>query len=174
MIVITTEYQILEIGMRDQYYNIIKTTSSDQDTDGDGIPDSEEMGTYVSSTTRFIRKSNPLKYTHKVDEYMFRLPNSMQHSFTNGNKMLISIQMLSQFYWEGDTEDFIFRPIKADELKVELTSIPSSFKIEQDVQITSQETADGVLLTASAILSYNKNQVTELDSVQWKIWNRRS
>ena len=158
-----------EIGMRDQYYNIIKTTSSDQDTDGDGISDSEEMGTYVSSTTRFIRKSNPLKYTHKVDEFMLRLPNSMQHSFTNGNKMLISIQMLSQLYWEGDTEDFIFRPIKADELKVELTSIPSGFKIEQDVRITTQETADGVLLTASAILSYNKNQVTELDSVQWKI-----
>ena len=158
-----------QIGMRDQYYNIIKTTSSDQDTDGDGISDSEEMGTYVSSTTRFIRKSNPLKYTHKVDEFMLRLPNTMQHSFSNGNKMLISIQMLSQLYWENATEDFIFRPIKANELKVELTSIPSGFTIERDVQITSQEIDEGVLLTASAVLSYNKNQVTELDFVQWKI-----
>lgn len=156
-----------EIGMRDQYGHIISTDPTNKDSDGDKIIDGEEMGTY--SYSRYIRKSNPLKYTHKVDDGMLRLPNSMQHSFPNGdNQILISIQMLSVLYEEKSTEDFIFQPIEAKDLNIELVSIPDGFKIEKDVQLNSKNIENGILYTASVLLSYN-NEVTDLDSVQWKI-----
>ena len=162
-----------KIGMRDQYGNIISTDPTNKDSDGDGIIDGEEMGTYISlssnSYSRYVRQSNPRKYTHIVDDGMLRLPNSMQHSFPNGdNQILISIQMLSILYEEKSTEDFIFQPIEAKDLNIELVSIPDGFKIEKDVQLTSNDIENGILYTANALLSYN-NEVTELDSVQWKI-----
>lgn len=166
-------------GMRDQYGEIWTTDPKNPDSDGDGISDGKEMGSYhpLVQHPYFQRTSRPDMYTVKSEEAYLLMPEGMMYAVdTDDNKVKLEMyvsdgryrmvpDLLTPTDSDGIPKEYIYSPPK--NLKVELSGLPDGVVIDS-LQTVNEGLIPDTLTTSyktTAILSYTKNVV--LENVTW-------
>lgn len=170
-----------ETGMRDQHGEIWKTDPKKADSDGDGISDGEEMGTYISSAAPYFqRNSRPDLYTVHSKEAYIAAPENMEYSVDDQDKHTITLSiyttnigyrmvpdLLTEAESDGIPKEYIYSdPVN---LKVELTEYPSTYKLEslKTEKVDNEYSVSSTIYKTTAVLSYSST--TTLDTAVWKI-----
>lgn len=168
-------------GMRDQYGEIWTTDPNNPDSDGDGISDGEEMGTYhaLAQYPYFQRVSRPDRYTVKSDEAYLLMPENMMYAFDSGdNKLTLEVYVTDGSYRmvpdlltppddDGIPKEYVYSP--PVNLKVEVSNLPDGVILE-NLNTINEGMIDGTLATSyktTAVLSYTKN--VTLENVTWNV-----
>ena len=168
-------------GMRDQYGEIWTTDPKSADSDGDGISDREEMGDYnaLAAHPYFNRVSRPDLYTVKSDEAYVLMPETMSHSFINGEnkiKLMVYItdcgyrtvpDLLTPMEEDGIPKEYIYSPVQ--NLKAELINIPDGFTLDSIEIIEEGKSANGHGKDYQAIATLSYFKTADLGTVTWRI-----
>ena len=165
-------------GMRDQYGEIWRTDPENADSDGDGISDGDEMGTFnaTASQTYFSRVSRPDMYTVKSKEAYLIMPETMSYEITDDNKLALTVYVLDAHYRmvpdlltpmedDGIPKEYIYS--NPQNLKVDLIDVPNEFKLEKIETIAEEKHGFSTSYKTTAIFSFN--QTSEWKTVTWKV-----
>lgn len=158
-------------GMRDQYGEIYVTDPNNPDSDGDGISDGKEMGSYVSPVGQapfFHRVSRPDMYTVKSDEAYLLVPENFIYAVDEDeNTIRLELYVDASGYRmvpdllmppdpDGIPKEYIYsEPVN---LTVELTNLPQGATIKSinTVKLEKGNTTARAYKT-TALLSYTKD-----------------